>query len=42
MWQFFAACEGYRKANSPEAAGELTAAETDDLWAMVQERQARH
>lgn len=42
MWQFFSAMEGYRKAHSPDAAGELSAAESDNLWAMVQRKQGLH
>ena len=36
MWQFQSAAEGFTRANDPNAAKELTAAETEDLWKFVQ------
>lgn len=36
MWQFFAACEGYRQAHDPEAGKELSNAEVDEIWAWMQ------
>lgn len=37
VWQFFAAAEGYRKANSPDT-GELSGSESDALWEAVQRK----
>lgn len=36
MWQFFAAVEGVRAANDPQAGGRLSEAERDELWDWVQ------
>lgn len=32
LWQFFAACSGYQRANDPEAGKRLSESEADALW----------
>lgn len=36
MWSFFAAREGYIRANDPDAGKELSEAEAEELWSWVQ------
>jgi hypothetical protein len=40
MWQYFAALDGWRKANSPDDSG-LSKQEEDALWELVQAK-SRH
>lgn len=40
MWQYFAALDGWRKANSPDDSG-LSKQEEDALWEMVQAKSRR-
>lgn len=36
MWQFFAAMDGYIKANSPDDGKSLSKSEVDDVWKYLQ------
>lgn len=36
MWQFLSACDGFIKANDPDAGKGLSQTEADDLWAWMQ------
>lgn len=37
MWQYFAAMDGWKKANTPDD-GSLTKADEDALWDMIQRK----
>lgn len=39
LWQFNAAVEGYIDANTPAEPGALNAAEADEIWAWMLEKE---